>query len=519
MKAPGGRALLPSDVIDAHDGRGVVDGHDPGGEPVEGSGGPSGAMGRGARWIGLSQTIIQMLRVGTTLVLTQLLTPAEFGIVALVTVVSGFFERVVGDTGTSSAIVQQPKLTHGLASSILYLNVGVGFLTSSLFIIAAKPISVLLGNSETIGFVRAVGLLALINSFTYVPQALFRRTLQFQKLAIANLSNAAVTGFASIGFAIADFGAWSIVYGNLAGSVVGAVVAWVLGTWRPAWYFSRDDLSSISTFSAYLSAKNLFGYITFAGDRFVVGRLLGVTDLGFYGLANRLMRYPTQIVAQTYRSTVFPGLARVQHDIEATATAYRRSVSTIALLIFPLSVGVAAVAEPLVSLALPPAWAPVAPVLAIIACTSGLQAVAGTTGSLYTARGRTDLAFRWQVGSSIVYMACYLTGSLWGVSGVAGGYLVGTLLLIYPAFAIPLGLIEVSVRKVLGEAAVTALVATAAGAAGWGVVQLLAERDAADLLQVIAGLAVVGLGFALYIAIGRPSAFKDLLGLLDARRR
>jgi PST family polysaccharide transporter len=499
--------LQPADVIDTHRGESRADG------------GSSGAMGKGARWIGLSQTVIQVLRVVTTLVLTQLLTPAEFGIVALVTVVSGFFERVVGDTGTSSAIVQRPTLTHGLASSILFLNLGIGFLTSLLFFVAATPISILLGSSDTIGFVRVVGLLAFINSFTYVPQALFRRTLQFQKLATANLANAAVTGFTSIGFAVADFGAWSIVYGNLSGSVVGVIVAWALGSWRPAWYFSRSDLADISTFSAYLSAKNLFGYITFAGDRFVVGRLLGVTDLGFYGLANRLMRYPTQIVAQTYRSTVFPGLARLQDDIEATANAYRRSVSTIALLVFPLSVAVAAVAEPLVSLALPPAWEPVAPVLAIIACTSGLQAVAGTTGSLYTARGRTDLAFRWQVGSSIVYMICYLLGALWGVSGVAGGYLVGTLILIYPAFAIPLGLINVSVRPVLGEATVTATVAAVSGAGAYGVVQLLAGRGLADLLQIVAGLAVIGLGFGLYILFGRPTAFKDLLGLLDARRR
>lgn len=505
MRARGVRRQ-PSDVLDSH------------GKEGQAAAGSGGSMGKGARWIGLSQTAIQISRVATTLVLATLLTPADFGIVALVTVVSGFFERVVGDTGTSSAIVQRETLTHGLVSSILYLNILVGFTTSMLFIVAANPIAIFLGDQETIDFIRIAGLLAVVNSFTYVPLALFRRKLQFSKLAISNLANAIVTGLSSIGLALADYGPWSIVYGNLAGSVVGVVVAWSMSGWRPARYFSRADLSEISTFSAYLSAKNLFGYVTYAGDRYVVGVLVGVADLGFYGLANRLMRYPTQIVAQTYRSTVFPGLARIQNDHAAMADAYRRSVSTIAYLVFPLCVGVAAVSVPLVSFALAPVWEPVAPVLAIIACTSALQAVASTTGSLYTARGRTDLAFRWQVGSSIVSMIFYLTGSLWGVNGVAAGYLLATLLLMYPAFAIPLGLIKVSVVEVLGEATVTGLVAVVSGAAGYGVVQVLSGRGAPDLVQIIGGLATVGAGFALYTAVARPSAFDDIIGLLGRKR-
>ncbi len=88
--------------------------------------GPMTGMGSGVRWLGPTQVLIQVIRVATTLALTQLLEPAEFGIVALVTVATGFFERVVGDTGTSTALVRQPDLKEGLASSILYWNMAIG---------------------------------------------------------------------------------------------------------------------------------------------------------------------------------------------------------------------------------------------------------------------------------------------------------------------------------------------------------------------------------------------------------
>jgi PST family polysaccharide transporter len=273
-------------------------------------------------------------------------------------------------------------------------------------------------------------------------------------------------------------------------------------------------MSEISGFSTNLSIQNLFGYVSYAGDRFIIGRFIGTTELGYYGLANRLMRYPVQTSAQTYRDVVFPSLARMQSDHKAMATMYERSVSGIAFLLFPLCATVAAVAQPLVAVMLGPKWAPTADIIGLIAITSALQAVSATTGSLYNARGRADLSLRWQIGSSIFLVLAYSIGSAYGVVGVAWGYLIGTALLTPLAFWIPLRLIGASLFQVTRGALAAGAAAVVAALAANGVVRLLVEQESSDFVQLVVGCVVSLAVFALYAAAFRPRAARDLLAML-----
>ena len=471
-------------------------------------------MSAGIRWTAPTQIAVQVGRIASVLVLTRLLTPEQFGIVALVTVVTGFFERVLGDTGTTVAVVRNPRLSQGLASSVLYWNIFIGAVTAGSFLVFGDVIASWLGDASAGDLLRVLGLLAVVNGFFHVPNALFRRHLQFSRLAAVNLTNATVTGIATIAMAIAGWGEWALVAGTLVGSFVATLVAWALVSWRPSWYFSFAEMSTISRFSANLSVQNIFGYAAQAGDRFIIGRFVGTADLGFYGLANRLMRYPVQTTAQTYKEVVFPNLAKIQDSFPQMAQVYARSVSGIAFIVFPICATVAAVADPLVGVALGPAWAETTSILGLIAVTSAIQAVASTTGSLYLARGRADLLLRWQVFSSIVLVIAYSVGARWGLVGVAWGFLLGTAVLTPLAFAIPLRLIDARMRDALRGTVGLAVAATIAALGSNLVVRLLAAGDNGDLVQLLAGSAVsVGI-FAALVVLFRPAVLDDFIKLL-----
>ena len=472
------------------------------------------AMGTGVRWMAPTQVTVQIVRIGSMLVLTRLLTPRDFGLVALVTVITGFFERVLGDTGTTVALVRNPRLTQGLASSVFYWNVAIGLFTTAFLAVWAAPIARALGDASATDIVRVVGLLALVNSFTHLPNALFRRRMQFRQLAAVNLTNAVITAAASIALAVLDFGVWSLVWGNIAGSAAAVVLSWSIVRWRPSRYFSRKDMSEISGFSTNLSIQNVFGYVSYAGDRFIIGRFIGTTALGYYGLANRLMRYPVQTSAQTYRDVMFPSLAKIQSDPAAMTAAYTRSIGGISLLLFPLCATVAAVAQPLVAVMLGPKWAPTADIIGIIAITSALQAISSTTGSLYNARGRADLSLRWQIGSSIFLVIAYSIGSAYGVVGVAWGYLIGTALLVPLAFWIPLRLIGANLFHVTRSAIAAGAAAGVAALAANGAVRLLAAQDSSSLVQLLVGCFVSLAVYGLYIAAFRPRAARDVLAMV-----
>lgn len=506
---PAARKARPSgrpdgdDVLDAHDSRHVT----------VGSG-----VSSGVRWMGTGQVAGQIVRIAMMLVLTRLLTPAEFGIVALVTVVTGFFERVLGDTGTTAAVVREPTLDQGLASSVFWWNLTIGVATSAGFIALGAPIARILGEPSAANLVRVVGLMALVNAFGHVQRALLRRRLQFRSLAMVNFTNALGTAVATIGLAVAGWGEWALVVGGLIGTFVSVALAWVVSSWRPSLIFARERLRRISTFSTNLSLQNLFGYISFAGDRFIIGRFIGTTELGYYGLANRLLRYPLQTSMQTYREVVFPTLARIQDDDRAVLRAYVRTVSGIAFLLLPFCLTLTAVAGPMVPALLGAEWVPATDVVAIMALVGALQSLAITTGSIYLAKARTDLSLRWQMFSSAVLMASYSIGAFWGVTGVAWGFLAGIALLTYPAFRIPLGLIGGRPADVARPIAPTLAASAAAAGGAFLTIQIVGRSGGGNWPQLLAGLGTAALVYGGYVLVVRPQAMRDLRSALARRR-
>jgi len=503
-RSPRLRARTADDLIDVHD-------------PT--AGGLAHGMKSGARWVGSAQVVSQLIRIVMALALTFLIDPAEFGLVALITVITVFFERVLGDTGTTAAVVRHPEITHGLVSSVFWLNVSIGLATSGAFVAFGGVLASVLDNPDAGNLVRVAGLMAFLNAFGHVQRALLRRFLLFRALATVNLSNALITTTATVVLAVANWGPWALVVGNLAGTVGSVALAWWWSPWRPGRTFDRERLRQISRFSVNLSVQNLFGYVSYAGDRFLIGRFIGTAELGYYGLANRLLRYPLQTTTQTYREVVLPGLARIQDDHPGMREAYTRTVNGIAFLLLPLCLGLSALARPLVDAALTDEWLPATNIIAIMALVGALQSLATTTGSIYIAKGRTDLSLRWQMGSSAVLMVAYSIGALWGTEGVAWGYLVGITVLFYPAFHIPLRLIEGRPRDVLSPIAPT-LIASAAGAGGaWITARLLDETGRGPWLQLVAGGAVMSAAYGAYVLIGKPQAMRDLKAAVASGRR
>jgi PST family polysaccharide transporter len=472
---------------------------------------------RGARIMGLANVAGQVTRMIGTLVLANLLVPQVFGVVSLVMVVTGFFERFLGDTGTSAAVVREKALTQRMASSVFWLNIAVGFGTSLFFIVLGWPIASLLGAPEASHYVRFLGLSAFLNALMFVQRSMLRRQAKFRVLAISSYLNVVVTLGLSAILAIAGFEVWALVIGNLSGTAAGAAVLWIGSSWMPAPHFAREDLHHIRNYSANITAYNFFGYFVNSGDRLIVGRLLGTEALGIYGMANRLLRIPIQSGVQSYREVALPMLSKLQDDNEAMGRLWIRSVSALFFVMAPLTVTVSVLADPLVRALLNDNWVPAIPVISIIALVATLQAITVTTGSIYFVTGRTDLWLRWGIVSAVVTMGGYLIGTRWGTVGVAAGFLVAMALLTYPSLKISFGLIGLKVR-VLARAVAPTLAATALSA----ITSYTASRSMQELgLPALAQLVVGGLAGAVvygcWTVFLRPQAFDDVISLAQRR--
>ena len=257
---------------------------------------------------------------------------------------------------------------------------------------------------------------------------------------------------------------WALVVQTLVLTATQSTLVLFAGGFRPALRFRLLDLRDIAGYSLNLAGFNVVNWCIRNLDHLLIGVFLGATALGYYALAYRLLLYPLQGVAGVLSRVVFPIYARIQDDDVRLRNAHLKITAAAAIVLFPVMVGLMLVCQPMVVSLLGPKWLPMVPLVGIFALVGMLQSVGATVGSIYQAKGRTDLLFRWGLLVAMVTAVAFVVGLQWGITGVALAYASVSLVLTYPALYIPFRLIGLRVSQ-LWRLLLPTLLATAAMAA------------------------------------------------------
>lgn len=480
--------------------------------------GGEGAVTTGARWVAAGQLTQQVAKAVSAIILARLLVPDDFGLLAITVVLTDFLERVLGDTGTSAALIHRKELDQDLASSVFFLNLMVGVSTCAFLLVAAPVLAPVLGDERAAPIIQVVGLAFVLLALGLAQRALLRRAMRFRAVSASDLASTAAQTVVSIGLAYRGWGVWSLVVGILLGRVASNITVWVVSPWRPSMHFRWADIRQVAGFSGNLSVHQFFSYFSEAGDKFIVGRTVGSTALGFYGLGYRLLLQPVQSVLQVCRMVLFPAFARIQDDNEGIGRGYVRATAAVAMLTFPVTVGVAVMSEPIVRVLLGEKWLPAVPILALFGPLAAVQAVSTTTSVLYQSKGRTDLQLRWGVVVGTAMLAAYIAGSHWGATGVAWAFLLGTLLLSYPTLAIPFRLVELPFRRFLAGLMPSILSTAVMAGTAYGLRMLLEHAGASWTVVLFVPVTAGALVYTGIVLATRPQALRDLVLLVRPRR-
>ena len=467
-------------------------------------------------WVSASQVGRQVLQVGVTTVLARILVPEDFGLMSLTLLVVGVF-ALFRDLGTGVTIIRVPNLTMRMTSTLFWANVGLGVLAATGVAVMAPVLGVLFRAPQLVDIVTVSALMFTISSLSIVHQAVLERRMRFRLVAAVELVAASFGAATAIAAAVVGLGVWSLVAQVLVTAMVGTGMYWLVGDWRPTFEFSWGDLRSVGRFGLGVTGFNVFNYAARNADYALVGATLGSGPLGQYSLAYRVMLYPMQAVSAMIARATYPVYARLQADDAQLRHLYLRVVSMIGLAAFPLVFGVMATSGRLVAVAFGPRWTAAGDVLAVLAPVGLVQVIATTVGSLYQAKGRAGLMLKWGILSGSVTMLAFAIGLNWGIVGVAGSYLVVTLLLAYPGLAIPYRLIGLSVGEVIAAIARPAI----CGAAMYVAVAAASRiTDEPSGSPVALALLVAG-GASLYILLSlviNRSAVRTLLQTLTEAR-
>ena len=407
-----------------------------------------GKTAPGVLWSAISQWGRLGLTLLSTIILARLLPPEDFGLLAMCTVFTGLFASI-GDLGLGSALVQTEALSAEDINSAFWLSAAIGLIACLIVAAVAPVIALFYRVGDLTPILRWLGVGLAASSLAVVHQATLTRTMDFRRIAVVELTASFFGGVLGIASALTGAGVYSLVVQSVATAICATGGYWIGTPWRPAVRFAGFRQGGLLRFGRHLVGFNAVNYAARNVDYLLIGRFLGAEQLGYYSLAYRLMMFPLQNVSAVLGKVVFPAFSAIQRDDTRIREAFVRLTRYVALLTFPLMLGVFVMARGLIEVVFGARWEPAVPLVRILAMVGLLQSIGTNTGTLFMSKGRTDLLFRWGVFATAVIIAGITLGLRGGIQGVAVGYATAYLILFAPGIAIPFRLVGGRLADVL----------------------------------------------------------------------
>ena len=408
----------------------------------------------GVAWSGAAQVGAQAASLVIAVILTRLLSPLDFGLVAMVVVFTGF-ASVFTDMGFGAALVQKLDLTQHHKNAVFWISVAVGALLTLIFAAAAPYIASFYGVPALQPITLAISIIFFINAFATVKLALLQKAMDFRTLAAAQLTATVLSGLVAIYLAFSGFGVWSIVAMYVASAAVNVAVLWIITPWRPDFSLRWDAVQDLSKFSRNFVGFSAFNYWARNGDNLLIGRFVGSAALGIYARSYTILLLPVWQVSGVITNVMFPALSAIQKDVKRVRELYLSSISVISLVTFPLTLGLFVVSRSFVLALFGDKWAAMIPLLQVFSLLGAIQSISTTVGWIYTSQGRTDIMFRFGLISGSIFIISFVVGLRWGALGVAVAYTIANFLLWYPTWSIPARLIDLDFVTMLRRLAPT----------------------------------------------------------------
>jgi O-antigen/teichoic acid export membrane protein len=361
-----------------------------------------------------------LLQITQLAFLARLLSPEDYGLMAMVVVVLSFAGLFV-DLGINSAYVQQQSITPEQRSSLFWLNVLTGTALTGLVVAASPLLAWLFGDSRLIP-------LMMLSASTFVLSALGQqvlmaaeKALDFRPVAILEIC-ATLLGFTvALLTAMEGWGVYSLVAAGIASALTSTLSAWLFMArgWRPMLRLNIVEIRHFLSFGSATVANNLVNQINTTVDIFLGGRLLAATQLGFYSVPRNLTLQLQFMINPIITRVGFPLIAQVQSDVPRVKTIYLKTLNMTASTNAPLYLGIAFFAPEIVAIVLGAGWDRSVETLRILALWGGLRSTGNPVGSLLFGMGRADLALKWNLAMFLIVAPALWLGSKNGPEGLA----------------------------------------------------------------------------------------------------
>ena len=423
------------------------------------------------------------------LVLARLLTPAEYGIMAIITIFIAVSNSIV-DSGFSNALIRKTDARRVDYNTVFFFNLVVSAMLYVILFLASPAISVFFKEPLLIEVMRVIGWVLVINALAIIPRTLFVKDVNFKTQTKVSLIASISSGVVGIGMALAGMGVWSLVGQQLSRQLLNTLFLWIYCKWRPMWEFSVQSFRELFGFGSKLLLSGLLNTVFQEIYSLVIGRCYTSAQLGQYTRASQFNQIFSSNLTTVVQRVSYPVLSSIQNEPERLKEAYRKVIKSTMLISFACMLGLAAVAKPLIVLLIGEKWLPAVGFLQIICFSGMLYPLHAINLNILQVKGRSDLFLKLEIIKKIIAVGPLVLGVMFSIEYMLWGSVCISLIAYFLNSYYSADLIDYPTKEQIKDILPTFLVSFVTATVMWSLTLLSLSNWFLLPLQCLLGIAL-----------------------------
>jgi O-antigen/teichoic acid export membrane protein len=374
---------------------------------------------KGIAVLGAGKGLGRVISFANTIILARILSPDDYGLMAMAMVVCGFI-AFFNEIGLGSAIIQRKDITAKQLNGAFSISIVASILLYGLTYLLAPNVGKFYNNPQITNMLIILAISFVIGAFSTVSNALISKNMQFKALAGIEFITILLQAIVTLVLAMMGYKAWALVYGFILAQLIRAILVFVLAKWRPTKFGEFKEAISLIRFGLTVTYSRLTWYAYTNAATFIIGKFSGEKQLGIYSMAITLAGLPTEHLTSLIRQVASPVFAKLQDELEELNMLLCGFTGGLAMITFPVLAGMAVTAPELIPILLGEQWLAVVFPMQALAVMGLLTSISPLLTQALTSTGNVNITAKYTTLCSIVVPLAVFFGVLWdGINGVA----------------------------------------------------------------------------------------------------